>query len=177
MKEPELEAEALAAEMRGDHLDVIRRSLSAAPAEVSVTRPNGETVTLPLADRGDGRATLSLAADQPGLWRVTDGHRTAIAAAGTPSPLEMADLAATSLRLAPVATATGGSVRWLDEGGVPEIRRVATGSVAEGRGWIGLATRGEAVVTGLTERPLLPGWVWLLLAGGGLMLAWVREGE
>jgi len=177
MKEPELEAEALKAEISGDHLRITRRSLNAAPVEVTITRPDGTTLSAPLADQGDGRATLSLAADQPGLWRVTDGHRAAIAAAGNPAPLEMADLAATPDRLAPVATATGGSVRWLAEGGVPEIRRVGAGSVAEGRGWIGLANRGEAVVTGLTERPALPGWVWLLLAGGGLVLAWVREGE
>jgi len=178
MKEPELEAEALSAEIRGDHLEITRRSLNAAPVEVTVTRPDGTTVTAPLADQGDGRATASLPADQPGLWRVADGQRTAIAAAGNPSPLELAELVATPGRLAPVAAATGGSVRWLAEGGVPDLRRVGAGSTAEGRGWIGLANRGDAVVTGLADRPLLPGWVLLLLlAGGGLLLAWVREGE
>jgi hypothetical protein len=177
MKEPELEEEALAAEVKAGRLEVTRHSLDGAAPTVTVTRPDGSAAQLPLTDRGDGRATGEMAADQPGLWRVEDSGRTAVAAAGNPAPLELAELAATPDHLAPVAAATGGSVRWLVDGGVPELRRVASGRVAAGRDWIGLAAREDSVVTGLRRLPLLPGIAVLALALGGLLLAWRREGR
>lgn len=177
MKEPELEEEALTAEIKGDRLEVLRRSLQPAPAEITVTRPDGSSVALPLGDHGDGRATGQLAVDQPGLWQVEDGALTAIAASGGLAPLEMAELTATTDLLAPVAEATGGSVRFLSQGGMPDIRRVSGGRIAAGRDWIGLAARGEHAVTGLREEPLAPGFVLLLAALGGLLLAWRREGR
>jgi hypothetical protein len=177
MREPELEEEALSAELKGDRLEVLRRSLLAAPASVTVTRPDGSTVPLPLDDHGDGRATAALAIDQPGLWRVDDGVRTAIAAAGSLAPVEQAELAATTDLLAPVADATGGSVRYLVSGGMPDLRRVGPGRIAAGRDWIGLAAQGDHVVTGVREVPLAPGLMVLLLALGGLLAAWKREGR
>ncbi len=177
MKEPELEEQALAAEVKAGRLEVTRHALDGAAPVVTVTRPDGSTARLQLADRGDGRATGAMAADQPGLWRVADSGRTAVAAVGNPAPLELAELAATPDRLAPVAAATGGSVRWLAAGGVPELRRVGPGRVASGRDWIGLTARGDSVVTGLRRLPLLPGLAVLVLALGGLLLAWRREGR
>ena len=177
MKEPELEENALTAEVKAGRLMVTRHGLDGASPSATVTRPDGTTTRLHLADQGDGRAIGELPADQPGLWRVAEGGRTAVAAAGNPAPLELAELAATPDRLMPVAEATGGSVRWLDRGGVPELRRVALGHVAAGRDWIGLAARDDAVVTGLRQIPLLPRLALLALALGGLLLAWRREGR
>ncbi|MGE5477052.1 MAG: hypothetical protein ACM3Q1_10385 [Bacteroidales bacterium] len=177
MKEPELEEDSLAAEIKGDRLEVVRRSLAPPPDSVTVTAPDGTTRTLPLQDHPDGRATAATAIDQPGLWRVEDGERTAIAASGTLSPLENAELTATDALLAPAAAATGGSVRFLAEGGVPDFRRVAQGRTAAGRDWAGLVAHGEAVVTGLREVPLLPALALLALAAGGLLAVWRREGK
>jgi hypothetical protein len=177
MREPDLEEEALAAEVKGDRLEVTRRSLEGDPPAVTVTRPDGSEEPLELADQGDGRATGALAVDQPGLWRVADGVRSAVAAAGSLHPMEMADLTATPERLAPAAAASGGSVRWLAEGGVPEVRRERGGGTQAGRGWIGLAERGDYAVAGVRDVALLPGLALLLLVGGGLLLAWRREGR
>jgi len=177
MQEPDLEEESLSAEVKGDRLEVTRRSLEPHPPTVTVTRPDGSEAPLPLTDQDDGRAVGSMPVGQPGLWRVGDGSRSAVAAAGSVHPVEMAELAATPDRLAPAAAATGGSVRWLADGGVPELRRVQAGGSLAGRGWIGLESRGDYAVTGLREVPLMPGLALLLLAGGGLLLAWRREGR
>ncbi|MCR6633130.1 MAG: hypothetical protein NVV74_25540 [Magnetospirillum sp.] len=182
MKEPELEEDSLAAEVKGDKLEVVRRSLAPAPDSLTVTAPDGQTRTLPLQDHDDGRATASMPVDQPGLWRVEDGERTAIAAAGTLAPLEQSELTATADTLAPAAQATGGSVRFLGEGGVPEFRRVSAdhagpGRAAAGRDWAGLVTRGDHVVTGVREVSLLPALALLALVVGGLLVAWRREGR
>jgi hypothetical protein len=177
MKEPELEEESLTAEVSGDRLAVTRRSLEPATPSATVTRPDGSAVELPLADQGDGRSVGRLGVDQPGLYRVEQDGRTAIAAVGSLAPIEMSELTATRDRLAPVAEATGGAVSWLAEGGVPDLRRVGAGRPAHGRGWIGLEDKGGHVVAGVREIPLLPGLLLLALGLGGLLLAWRREGR
>lgn len=177
MKEPELEEEALSVEIKGDRLEVVRRSLEPPPPQLSVTLPDGKAVPLPLAAQGDGRALGGMAVDQPGLYRVEDGERVAVAAAGGMAAVEMSELAATPDILAPVAEASGGSVRWLAEDGLPEPRRTGEGRVASGRGWIGLPSRGQHVVVGVRELPLLPGLALLVLGLGGLVWAWRREGR
>ncbi len=178
MKEPDLEEEALTATITGDRLEVVRRSLAPPPATVAVTRPDGAVVEVPLADRGDGTAEATHGVDQPGVWRVADGRRAAIAAAGSLAPLELAEVASTPDLLAPVARATGGSIRYLgDKGEPPSVRRVATGATAAGGSWIGLPVRGDHVVTGVREVPLVAGLVLLLAGLGGFGWAWWREGR
>jgi len=177
MKEPELEEDSLAAEIKGDRLEVTRRSLAPPPETVTVTSPDGQTRQLPLEDHPDGRATAQMAVDQTGLWRVEDGEHTAIAAAGTLAPLENADLTATTEWLAPVAETTGGSVRFLSEGGVPEFRRVGPDRAASGAGWAGLVARGDHTVTGIRTVSLIPAVALLALVLGGLLAAWRREGR
>lgn len=177
MKEPELEENSLAAEIKGDQLEVVRRSLAPPPESVIVTAPDGSIRAVPLQDHADGRATARLTIDRPGLWRVEDGEYTAIAAAGTLSPLEDAELTATADVLAPAAETTGGTVRFLTEGGVPDFRRVAEGRGAAGRDWAGLVTRGDHTVTGVRDVPLLPALALLALVAGGLLAAWRREGR
>jgi hypothetical protein len=111
-----------------------------------------------------------------GLYRVSDGARTALAAAGPLNPIEFADVRATPGKLAPLASASGGGVFWLVNG-VPELRRVAAGRMTAGRDWIGLRENADYVVAGFTETPLLPAIAALLLAIGTLIAAWRREGR
>ncbi|MFN4088744.1 MAG: hypothetical protein ACK4QW_06820 [Alphaproteobacteria bacterium] len=174
MREPDLEENALRAEIAGERLLVERRSLSPDPTPVTVTAPDGSRSTLVLEDAGGGRTAASVAIEQLGLYRVEDGTRAALAAAGPPNPLEFADVRATPDRLAPIAAASGGTVRWLADG-VPDLRRVRPGSGAHGRGWLGLQANRDYTVTGVREIPLLPPTILLLLIGAALVVAWRRE--
>ncbi len=176
MQEPELEEERLTAAIDGPDLVVQRRSLSPEPATARVTAPDGTERELVLEPGPDGLARAETAADQPGLWRVDDGSRTALAASGPLNVAELADLRATTETLAPVAAATGGSVSWLSDG-VPDLRRVREGRDAAGDGWIGLVRRDSAVVTGVERAPLLPPLAFLALALGFMAMAWWREGR
>jgi hypothetical protein len=112
-----------------------------------------------------------------GLYRVTDGTRTALAAAGPLNPVEFADVRSTPEKLGPLAEATGGGVFWVGTGTTPEVRRVSPDRTAAGRNWIGFRANGDYMVTGFSETPLLPGIAALLLIGGGLLAAWRREGS
>jgi hypothetical protein len=112
-----------------------------------------------------------------GLYRVTDGTRTALAAAGPLNPIEFADVRTTPDKLAPIVTATGGGIFWAGSGTIPEVRRVSPDRAAVGRNWMGLRANGDYTVTGFSEMPLLPGIAALLLIVGGLLAAWRREGS
>ena len=177
MQEPDLEEHSLRAEIHGGTLTVTRRTLETDSTPVTVTRPDGTSQDLTLEDKGDGSATGRMTVDQSGLWRVTDhSGLAALAAVGSPTPVEMAELTASADRLGPVAEASHGGLSWLARDGIPELRRVrAATNPAAGRGWIGLMERGDHVVEGVRDVPLMPGWVLLALGLGGMLLAWMAE--
>jgi hypothetical protein len=177
MREPELEEEQLLARPVGDGLTVERRSAGTDPVDVVVTAPSGAEQRLTLTPGPDGRASARLDVAEDGLYRVTDGTHTAYAAPRPIAAAELADMRATPDRLAPVAEATGGAIRWLDESGVPEIRHVEPGRAAAGRGWIGLRANGAFEVRGAMELPLLPPWLALALLLATAALTWWREGR
>ncbi len=176
MKEPELEAEALAIDIIGNDIRITRRTMAEKTPPVSVTMPSGRQVALPLtkAEPGIWRATAK--AGELGLYRATDGVLSAVTAAGPLNPKEVADMRASAEVLQPVAGASGGSVQWLADG-VPEVRRVGSGDSASGSGWIGLRNNGAYRVTALEQQKLLPQWLALLLIVGALLLAWRLEGR
>ncbi len=177
MKEPDLEEEDLRASITDGRLQIERRSLSPEAVSVEITAPSGEVSELLLQPRDDGRATAGVSADELGLYRVTDGEHTALAASGAVNPLEFADLRATGEVLAPLAEESGGTVVNLAEDGLPELRKVKSGRDRHGRGWIGLQGSGSYVVTGVDQVPLISPLLFLLFALATLGFAWLREGQ
>jgi hypothetical protein len=176
MKEPDLEENDLRAMVEGDRIVVTRQSLEPNDRPVTVTAPNGSSRSLTLAPESGGRSSGSLPIAEMGLYRVTDGTRTALAAAGPLNPIEFADVRTTPDKLAPIVSATGGGIFWAGSGTIPEVRRVSPDRAAVGRNWMGLRANGDYTVTGFSEMPLLPGIAALLLIVGGLLAAWRREG-
>ncbi len=177
MKEPDLEEEDLRAVARGDRIEIVRRGLAPATEPVEVIGPSGARRQVTLEDDGAGRATATITVDEPGIWRINDGARTAISAVGDVNPLEYADLRASAETLGPLARATGGAVRWLADDATPSVRMVRPGRDTAGRGWIGLRANNDYVVAGIEQAPLMPTWLALVLALGGIILAWRAEGR
>lgn len=176
MKEPELEENVLSAQLRGDRLEVTRRTVKADDRPVTVTLPNGETASVAMTEDASGKASGTLAVDQPGLYRLADGQRTAITAVGPLNPLEWADVRATDAKLSPFTQASGGSVHWLQDA-TPEPRKVRPGRPAFGRDWIGFRSNGDFATVGLDEVALMPALLVLAMALGMAMIAWRREGK
>src|SRR6202030_3035439 len=113
MKEPDLEENDLRAMVEGDRLVVTRQSLEPDDRPVTVTAPDGSKRSLTLSPESGGRSTGSPPISGKGLYRVSDGTRTALAAAGPLNPVEFADVRATPEKLAPLAQASGGGVFWI----------------------------------------------------------------
>lgn len=177
MKEPELEAEQLLADVAGSTLSITRRSLKPDNTSVTVTKPDGVNVSATMTDNGRN-ATGSLQTDQPGIYRLTDGHLNTLVLAGRPNAPELADQRATPDLLHPLVEATRGGFFWLaDMPEGPEIRRVGPSRNAAGSTWLGLTQNGDYTVTGFTTLPLLPAILAALLAVFPLLWGWRREGQ
>jgi hypothetical protein len=176
MKEPELEEERLTAAIANGDLVVERRTMAKEPPPVTVTLPGGQTQTLPLTKVEAGLWRGRLKAEMLGLYRVSDGTLSAVAAAGALNPKEVADMRATDRLLQKVVEQSGGGIAWAADG-LPDIRRVAPGRNMSGDGWMGLAANETSRVTSVDETPLLPPWLALMVLVGTLMLAWRQEGR
>jgi hypothetical protein len=177
MQEPDLEENDLRATVDGNRLTIVKRSLEPDDRPIRVTGPDGIMQEVQLNAEGGGRSTATIAIKESGLYRVTDGTRTALAAAGALNPIELSDVRTTADKLTPDVQATGGGIFWAGSNPLPEIRRVGQERTAAGRNWIGFRANGDYVVTGLSETPLLPAVAALLLALGTLIAAWRREGR
>jgi len=176
MKEPELEAESLSAQIIGDRLRITRHTMSAQTPPVTLTMPSGKTQSLALTRAEPGIWRADAKAGELGLYRATDGILSTVTAAGPLNPKEVADMRATDEVLKPDAEASGGSVHWLEDG-LPEIRRVGARDTASGSRWIGLRSNGAYSVIALEQQKLMPQWLALLLIVGMLLLAWRLEGR
>ena len=180
MKEPDLEEEALLVDVAGDlALTVTRRTMKGAVGAVTITGPDGQTSQLTLAPGGVGRFAARWQAPAPGLYRLTEGELSRVAAVGRATPREFEQTVAGADALTPLVRATGGAVLRLGDG-VPDVRAVRPGRPASGQGvqrpWIGITPRAARAVDGLAIRPLLPGWAWLALIAGLALAAWLVEG-
>ena len=179
MKEPDLEEESLAATITGSTLRVKRRSMADAMGDAEVTSPSGKVTTLKLGETAPGRFEGDMPAPELGLYRVTQGDLTAVAAAGPLNPREFADVRATDTRIAPVTSGTGGGLYWVghDGGDTPALRSIRPGKDAAGSDWLGLQHNDQYFVRAVRQMPLLIGPLALLLILGALALAWRREGR
>ncbi len=178
MKEPDLEENDLRGTVEGNRLTITRRTLTPDPHPVELTRPDGKTETVEMHPASGGREIAVLPVTESGLYRINDGTRTALAAAGALNPIELSDVRTTAEKLQAAADASGGSISWAGTGqALPDIRRVRPNRNAAGSGWIGFRTNGDYVVTGLNETELLPAWLALVMSLGTLLVAWRREGR
>jgi len=180
MKEPDLDEEALRLTVSGHDLVVKRQTMAEQVADVTLTSPSGATRTLKLDPTEPGVWQSSVAANELGLWRATDGKLNALINIGPANPREYAEVTSTTDVLAPLTNATGGDSRRLDDGSglnVPRIVAVRSGDTYKGDDWIGMKLRDVSVVRGIGVLPIFAGLLGLLLLLGSLAGTWAREGR
>jgi hypothetical protein len=176
MKEPELEEEVLLAEVEGGEVTVTRRTLGETVGPLEVEAPGGETEELEMTEVAPGRWQVEFEGGENGIWRLANDDVAAVAVVGPSAPREFENAVSSGDMLAPLVDATRGGVKRLEDG-LPDIRMVREGRVAEGRGWIGLADRNAYQLRNIRQVALAPGWLMLLLAAGCVIAAWRIEGR
>ena len=180
MKEPDLEEEALRLTVSGHDLLVRRQTMADQVADATLTSPSGAARTLKLDAKNPGVWESTVSANELGLWRATDGKLNALINVGPANPREYAEVTSTTQVLAPLANATGGDARRLEDGGglnVPRIVAVRSADTYKGDDWLGLKMSDASVVRGVGVLPVFAGLLGLLLLLGSIAGTWVREGR
>ena len=176
MKEPELEEDFIKAETKGNTITVSERNLNSEPKAVTLTRPDGKDEPVSLTTQEKGWAAATIIADQNGIYRFSNGSKTAFAIVGTSLSEEFSDVHTTAEKLQPLVDKTGGTVIWYSE--TPRFslikRNPGSGSMG-GKDWIGLKNNSAYRVSSVKSGPLLPDWLSLLIVLAGLIEMWRRE--
>jgi hypothetical protein len=178
MKQPDLDEEALKMQTSGKDLVVQRQTMGDAVAPVTVTSPSGKTRELTLAAGEPGLWRATTPADELGLWAATDGTLKALINVGPINPKEFSEVTSTTETLRPLAQATGGDSRRINDGSgveVPRIVPIRASSVFRGDGWMGVHMRDASVVRGVGVLPVFAGIIGMLLLLGAFAATWLRE--
>lgn len=176
MKEPELEEERLVAQATGKTLTLTRQTLGEAPEDATITTPSGESQTLSFTQSGAGVWEAQLEVDEIGLYRTASGELSALAQVGPANPRELAAVISTTELLAPLATATSGSIQRATDG-IPRLIQVGQNATTSGRGWAGLVNSNASVLNGVYRIPLFTGLIGLALLLLAFASMWFREGR
>lgn len=182
MKEPELEEEALRAQVHGRDIEIERQSLKPGHPAVTVTAPSGTEETLSLEPAEPGLARAKLRAAEFGLYRLTDGTLTVLANAGPENPREFQEVVSTEEKLRPLVEATGGTVRRISQEGTSEVTLPRTVALGEsltygGTGYAAIKRTGASEVKGVSLTPLAIGFLGLFALLGSIVAAWIFEGR
>jgi hypothetical protein len=182
MKEPELEEEALRATARGREITIERQSLTGEAPLVALTGPAGklQQVQLQTAEAGLSRATVAV--EDFGLYRASQGDLSALVNVGPENPREFQDVVSTMEKLRALAESTGGTVRRIssgkgDEINLPRLVSMREANVYGGSDYVGLRRTNASVVTGIGVAPLALGFFGLLLLLGSVIAGWLAEGR
>jgi hypothetical protein len=176
MKEPELEEEALTATAEGQTMRIRRRTLEETVPPVTVTAPDGSTVELTLEEVSPGIFETVFQGPEIGLYRLANGDQNAVIGLGPAAPREFVETIASDEVMRPLVDSMRGGVARLEDG-LPKLRDVRPGRPAAGRGWLGLTPRDAFETRDVTQTPLLPGWLVLVLSVLLITGAWLREGR
>jgi hypothetical protein len=176
MKEPELEEEALTATAEGQTMTITRRTLGDDVGPVEITSPDGSTVTIELDSEKPGRYSGTYDGPDIGLYRLSEADKESVIALGPAAPREFEETISTGDVLDAVVRETRGGIMRL-QSGVPDIRLVRENRPAAGRGWIGITPRVAYVTTDVSVTPVLPPWLFLVLAALLATGAWLWEGR
>jgi len=176
MKEPELEDDYLKAEARGNTITVSERDLTKDAKSVTLTRPDGKDETVALTTQDKGWVSAKVDAPQNGIYRFSNGSKTAFAIVGTAVSEEFSDVHTTPDKLKPLVDATGGSIIWFSETPNLSLRLLdAHRSSYGGSDWLGLKQNNAYAVASVKSTDLVPNWLFLIVVFGALIFVWRRE--
>ena len=177
MKEPELEEDFIRAEVRGNVITVFGRGSYSGSKSVTMTRPDGQDEAVAMLTQEKFLVSSRVIADQNGIYRFSNGSKTAFAIVGTAVGEEFSDVHTTEEKLKPVVDKTKGAMIWYSEKPDFSFRRMRLGNGSfGGRDWIGLKHNSAYNIGSVESAPLIPNWLSLLIILGSLLTVWWREG-
>ncbi|TAH34748.1 MAG: hypothetical protein EYC62_05180 [Alphaproteobacteria bacterium] len=177
MKEPQLEENDLSAEVQGHTISITQRSLMQSDNNIVLTKPGNETEQVTLTEESPGLARTKINVTKTGVYRIANNKQTIMVGVGGLNPLEYSDLRSSKDKLNNFVESTNGSIRWISEDGIPDIRHLEGNRSLSGHRWIGVKKNNNYSITGIKQTAVIPPLAYLLLGSILLLLAWRKEGK
>jgi len=177
MKQPDLEENSLMVDVENKKLKLVRRSLDGGTGPVTMIGPDGVSQEISLAADKPGLDTAIREVSEAGIYRLEQEDYQAIAIVGETKLRELADVRATQGLVEPLATASGGSITWLEAVGLPSLTRVARSQIYDLEDSVGLIRNDQFEVTGLNKVAVLPGFALLCILLMSAIWSWRQEGQ
>ena len=176
MKQPELEEERIAAHGQGADIIVDRYGLKPNYESATARSPSGKESPVPLKEIGPGHFQGRFTPDEAGTYALLDGPLQAVAVAGNGDAKEVNDLLATTKKLEPATTATGGGIFWLEDG-LPRLTTQGPSQAYAGAGYMALRANGLTKTLAVRELDLFATLLSLAALLVLVSLMWRREGR
>ena len=177
MKQPDLEENSLSVEVDNSKLMLVRRSLDGVSGPVKMVKPDGSTEEIPLSIDNSGLGVATKNVLNVGVYRLEHEDHTTFAIVGDTKVREITDVRGSQDLVKVAADATGGSIVWVGQEGVPGVVRSRKSKIGELEGVLGLVRNEQYQVTGLGQVPIMPGSLALILLLGCAILSWRLEGR
>ena len=180
MKEPELDERALRIEVSDTVITLQKNNFASPNRDIVMTTPSGTEETITLAQTDDGHFLTQIQAEEIGVYRFLDAAQEYHAVVGQLNPPELLDAIASEDKLKGLNTATGGRILWAQDDDTPALRYAASrenGLFSGASNALHLRANQSYSVKESGSRPALPGWAYLILMAGLLVLAWWYEGK
>jgi len=176
MREPDLEEEKLTGKQNAKQLVISRQTMAEQTSPVTITTPSGKTRKVKLQQQKPGLWQARIEIAEAGIHKLQDGTKTTFAGVGSPDPRETGQIHSTARHLQKTVTATGGSIKRI-ENGIPRLAMLNPGRALAGSGWIGLKANGVYDVRSITALPLFSTLLALAALLALICAMWYREGR
>ncbi len=174
MRQPELEEKRLDVRVLGDKLNISYTQVDEInKISVEIISPEGIATTHTIT-KEDG-FKLETPATEDGLYTIrAENGVTAYGVRGQVRDLEWRGGDTIPL-LESLAKQTNGIFMSVAENNIPKLRQVHSNAKTFGPGWVGLPHKDSATLEGITQQPLLPFWLGLMLILATIVLTWWLE--
>ena len=175
MKEPELDENALKAEIDGHNIHVRARKISDNTI-LKVTMPDGRESDLNMTEGQDGWLSADLENTPEGIYKFSDGARQKIISLGDTTTPEFSNVITTDEKLLPFVKKSQGGMIWAEDYPDFSVLNKAPSQKSGGNDWIGLKRNNSSSVISSEMKPFLRGDVVSLLGLiFGLTLWWYES--
>ena len=162
LSDPSLEEERFELKSTPEGHQIFRHTLVSQEPEISISTPDGKTVTVPMAWDQPGVAKTTLPDAGDGVYHLKSGDLERDIYIGSGDQPEWQHVISDDRWMIPFSTQTGGRIIRLEQNPEPALP---------------LPTQPAYQVSGSTQKPALPDYVWLIMLLGIFTAAWMVEGR
>lgn len=178
MKEPELEAKSIRAQIDNQNVTLTIRDLAIGEDTLTLTAPDGSISTHPLTLDDMGQAQYSFKAEQFGVYKAAFRDASSVFVVGDFNTQEFSRLIATDEQSDKLARQTRGKTFWLDNDleNVPDVRTTQQKNASfYGHSYLALRDNQSTKTLSTTKTELFPAPLGLAMSCFFVILAWIRE--